>query len=417
MPHERDRATNVLAMVGLPARGKTYIARRLARYLNWLGHSTRVFNVGSYRRRQLGASQPADFFSPANATGRAVLNELAMNALDDMIDWLQDGGEVGIFDATNSTKERRKVVEERTRKAGVPLVFIESLCNDASVVEANVRETKLSSPDYTDMDPEAATRDFLQRIAHYESMYETLDDPGQSYIKIIDVGRQVTLNRIHGYLPARLAPLLIDMHVSPRPIWLTRHGQSMYNVHGRIGGDPELSPAGEEYARNLAQFVRQHASRDAEVGVWTSTMTRTIQTATHLTRSPRAWRALDEIDAGVCDGMTYDQMRIELPDVWSARQADKFRYRYPRGESYEDVIQRLDPVIIQLERQRSPILVIAHQAVLRAIYAYLMALPPSDCPSLSIPLHTVIQLTPTAYGCEEKRFALPPNVEDQGAGG
>ncbi|HMY21615.1 MAG TPA: 6-phosphofructo-2-kinase/fructose-2,6-bisphosphatase, partial [Polyangium sp.] len=254
-------------------------------------------------------------------------------------------------------------------------------------------------------------------IAHYESMYETLEDPAQSYIKIIDVGRQVILNRIHGYLPARLAPLLIDMHVSPRPIWLTRHGQSMYNLMGRIGGDSELSPAGEQYAKSLAAFVKQHAPRDQEVAIWTSTLRRTIQTATSITRTPRAWRALDEIDAGVCDGMTYDQIRLEMPDVWGARGTDKFRYRYPRGESYEDVIQRLDPVIIQLERQRTPILVVAHQAVLRAIYAYLMDLPPSKCPNISMPLHTVIQLTPNAYGCEEKRFVLEPRVEDQGAGG
>ena len=32
--------------------------------------------------------------------------------------------------------------------------------------------------------------------------------------------------------------------------------------------------------------------------------------------------------------------------------------------------------------------------------------PPGDIPHIEIPLHTVIQLTPTAYGCEEKRFPL-----------
>src|SRR4029079_14419069 len=104
VPGERDDTTTVLSMVGLPARGKTYIARRVARYLNWLGHPTRVFNAGNYRRKILGASQPADFFAPTNAAGRKVLNDLAMQALDDMLEWMQEGGEVGIFDATNSNK-------------------------------------------------------------------------------------------------------------------------------------------------------------------------------------------------------------------------------------------------------------------------------------------------------------------------
>jgi broad specificity phosphatase PhoE len=146
--------------------------------------------------------------------------------------------------------------------------------------------------------------------------------------------------------------------------------------------------------------------------VWTSTLRRTIQTALPLAGKSHAFRALDEIDAGICDGMTYEQIREQLPEVYAARKADKFRYRYPRGESYEDVIQRLDPLIIQLERQTSPVLVIGHQAVLRALYAYLMDKPPNECPRLELPLHTVIQLTPTAYGCDEQRFELPPPLED-----
>src|SRR5579871_1472041 len=40
----------VIIMVGLPARGKSYITKKLARYLNWLQHDTKIFNVGEKRR-------------------------------------------------------------------------------------------------------------------------------------------------------------------------------------------------------------------------------------------------------------------------------------------------------------------------------------------------------------------------------
>ena len=33
---------HVIAMVGLPARGKTYISKKLSRYLNWIGVNTKV---------------------------------------------------------------------------------------------------------------------------------------------------------------------------------------------------------------------------------------------------------------------------------------------------------------------------------------------------------------------------------------
>ena len=53
--------TVALIMVGLPARGKTYTARRIARHLDWLGHRSKVFNVGNYRRQQSGADVPHQF--------------------------------------------------------------------------------------------------------------------------------------------------------------------------------------------------------------------------------------------------------------------------------------------------------------------------------------------------------------------
>src|SRR4029079_14160192 len=109
----RDRAGFALAVVGLPARGKSYIARKVARYLSWLGHKTRVFNVGSYRRGHVGSHPPNEFFNPDNESGRRALHHLAMMALDDMFAWFDDGGDVGIYDATNSTGSRRRMVEER----------------------------------------------------------------------------------------------------------------------------------------------------------------------------------------------------------------------------------------------------------------------------------------------------------------
>src|SRR5690242_8785686 len=116
MAYSRDRSKMVLAMVGLPARGKTYTARKIARYLSWLGHKTRVFNVGSYRREHFGTSQPHEFFDPSNEQGRAALFDMAMRALGDMTDWFSQGGEVAIYDATNSTKKRRHIVYDHCHK-------------------------------------------------------------------------------------------------------------------------------------------------------------------------------------------------------------------------------------------------------------------------------------------------------------
>ena len=58
-----------ICMVGLPARGKSFMARKVASFASWLGHSARIFNVGNYRRKEFGASHRHDYFDAANEAG------------------------------------------------------------------------------------------------------------------------------------------------------------------------------------------------------------------------------------------------------------------------------------------------------------------------------------------------------------
>ena len=53
------------------------------------------------------------------------------------------------------------------------------------------------------------------------------------------------------------------------------------------------------------------------------------------------------------------------------------------------------------------IVLIAHQAVLRAILAYFMDKPLSDLPYIKVPLHTLIKITPCASGCEVEHIEFP----------
>ncbi|MFI5309044.1 MAG: 6-phosphofructo-2-kinase/fructose-2,6-bisphosphatase [Polyangiales bacterium] len=401
-----DDGKLALVMVGLPARGKSYTARKIERYLSWLGHATRVFNVGEYRRARVGAHMRHAFFDPDNPEGEEARKEVALQALADMTEWLTSEGEVAIYDATNSTFARRMMVRRRCEQAGFQVLFIEILCDDPNIIEANIRSTKLSSPDYENVEPDEAVRDFRARIAHYERVYEPLAEHEGAYLRVTGAGRSVTVSNIDGYLVSRLVFFLMNLHLTDRSIWLTRHGESAYNVKGLIGGDPDLTPKGQAYAQALAGCLDQSFPEPDGVAIWTSSLQRAVQTGQALKRTVRGWRALDEIDAGVCDGLSYEQIKERMPEEYEARRNDKFHYRYPRGESYQDVIQRLDPVIIELERVRRPVLVITHNAVVRALYAYFQGVPPERCPQLDIPLHTVVQLRPHAYGCHETRLAL-----------
>ena len=75
-------------------------------------------------------------------------------------------------------------------------------------------------------------------------------------------------------------------------------------------------------------------------------------------------------------------------------------------EEVRGCVAESDRVIVEIERYRTPVLVVAHRAVLRALYAYFVQLPLERVPYVEMPLHTVIELTPTAYGCQQERREL-----------
>ena len=73
----------------------------------------------------------------------------------------------------------------------------------------------------------------------------------------------------------------MNLHVLPRSIYFSRHGQSEYNVQGKIGGDSSLSPAGLAYARALSEWTETLTARPdhKHLRLWTSSLKRTIETS------------------------------------------------------------------------------------------------------------------------------------------
>lgn len=191
----------------------------------------------------------------------------------------------------------------------------------------------MHSPDYRNMDKDKALRDFLMRIEHYKQAYQVLDEEKEknySFMKIFNTGEKVLVHRHEGHIQSRVVYYLMNIHITPRSIYLTRHGESVYNLMGRIGGDSDLSERGWQYARALSQYISDQKIN--QLRVWTSQLKRTIQTAEWIQAPQERWKALDEIDAGICEEMTYEEIQEKYPEEFALRDQDKFHYRYPKGE-------------------------------------------------------------------------------------
>ncbi|KAK2743108.1 hypothetical protein FQN55_007559 [Onygenales sp. PD_40] len=417
----------VIITVGLPARGKTHISVALARYLRWLGVKTRIFHLGDYRRATVGPGQdvPDDYFF-VNASAAAVLlrQKIVKKCREDIYHFLNhENGQIAIYDAVNPIAAGRRSLGKEFAKHEIETLFIESSCDDERIIEENVRSVKISSPDYVGWDSKDAVKDYLARISARIPQFQTMDEPELNYIKMINAGeRMIVNNRTFGYLHHRIVFYLLNLHIKSRHTYFVRAGTSTDPDSYRT--DASLSAQGEDYARKMTERLLQHRESEKQalidqgdtaaalkpLIVWTSTRRRTIETAHFLHERGYKIRhrsQMSQLNPGVCEKMSEKRIREEYPDEVAKHDLDPYHHRYPRAESYHDLAVRLEPIILELEREQNDLLIIAHESVLRVLYGYLMACNAADIPFLSFPRDEIIEIIPASYNNEAKRIHIP----------
>lgn len=105
------------------------------------------------------------------------------------------------------------------------LFFVESICDDPKLIEQNIIEVKVSSPDYANMNKEEALNDFRMRIEHYQDKYQPLhetEEKDYSYMKIYNTGDKIIIHKHEGHIQSRIVYFLMNIHISKRTIYLTR---------------------------------------------------------------------------------------------------------------------------------------------------------------------------------------------------
>ena len=224
--------------------------------------------------------------------------------------------------------------------------------------------------------------------------------PAPGCLKLVDAGRKLVVTNAAGsYVISELLSLLHSFSLAPRCIWITVVGETSNDLRGMLGGDSALSRDGLEYARAVRDHVLlREQSDELKVGdappepamILTGTLRRyaqmvetlsspvpdleqaSVDNAARKRRIVLQLRGMNELCAGKLDCLSYEQMREHHPREYAARAADKLHYRYPGagGESYMDLIMRLDSIITMLEQVRGNAIVVCDRAVCRVLLAY-----------------------------------------------
>jgi broad specificity phosphatase PhoE len=159
---------------------------------------------------------------------------------------------------------------------------------------------------------------------------------------------------------------------------LIRHGESEFNAQQRIQGqlDVPLSEVGRKQAEALAERL-VHERLDA---IYASPLSRALETAQavaartgHVVRTDERLR---EINAGVFQGLTREEMVARYPDQerrWTAREPD---FRVSGGETRRELMERGCAALEAIrDTGLDRVAVVSHGAFLAAALKGLLGIP------------------------------------------
>ncbi|PTN38641.1 6-phosphofructo-2-kinase/fructose-2,6-bisphosphatase [Desulfonatronum sp. SC1] len=396
-----------IVMVGLPARGKSTIACRLRESLEEENINVAIFNNGEIRRSMLPENTAsASFFSPENQEGVRLREWIARLNLDTARQFLEEQGDIAILDATNISRERRSRICRAMER--IPVLFIECVNDDEELLATSIaHKTKIS--EFGHMTMSEAIRNFRDRIQFYAGQYEPLDRES-NHVVLNSLQNRVVQEKTSDNIPhyPRIRDILVSDMI--QNLYLIRHGETYYNQERRIGGDSPLTEKG----LCQAELLGGHFQTTRIPFIFTSSKRRTIQMAQPIIGAQGECKHVplpefDEIKSGICDSLTYDEIRERHPEIHIARSMDKYHYIYPDGEGYITLQTRIQLGIkkaLYLSGSAEHIVIIGHQAVNRMILSYFLYRRQEDVPYIYIPQDKYFHIvsTQTKKLFELKRF-------------
>jgi glucosyl-3-phosphoglycerate phosphatase len=173
-----------------------------------------------------------------------------------------------------------------------------------------------------------------------------------------------------------------------RRLVLLRHGQTDYNVAGRMQGhlDSHLTPAGLAQAEAVAPAV---AALPPD-RILSSDLRRAVDTASAVGAASgmpvKVDPRLRETNLGEWQGLTVDDVEARWPGSIAAWRSDP-GFAPPGGESRIEVVRRARPVVDELDEEyadnpRGIVVVVAHGGMIAGLVCGLLGLPTSTWPSI-----------------------------------
>jgi broad specificity phosphatase PhoE len=200
-----------------------------------------------------------------------------------------------------------------------------------------------------------------------------------------------------------------------KQIYLIRHGQTEWNLQGRMQGrmDSPLTEQGQLQAIANGKLLRTLGGVEK---LWVSPSGRTTETAflinSHVKAELDFADELMERDCGSWSGQTVADIEAGDPLAWAERLADPYWYQPPGGENLQDMLLRVHDFLDGLfDSQWQAIGLVTHGVMSKVILKFFLSLGELECGRASHPNDLVYRLTFTAEDIETHHFIAGGNAQ------
>lgn len=195
-----------------------------------------------------------------------------------------------------------------------------------------------------------------------------------------------------------------------RKIYIIRHGEiyEKGEVHRCLGHtDVPMSKRGERQVKKTAEWFR-----DKEIDrIYSSPLRRCVETARMISEQKeksndiRTCSALQELDAGEWENLSFERIRREYPKEYAARGRNIGYYAFPNGESFYRAGIRFGRCLEEIRKEeKGDILVVTHAGVMRGYLSSLLGISPNDVFAIPQPYVGITILGETDMGLRTEKI-------------
>lgn len=434
----------IIVLVGLPSRGKTSISKHLYRYLSWIGYSTSLLIKEDYLLKDNNSNKEKVEQIKLTFTDKQslLIEESDIHLLLEASYFItKDNGQIVILDSDNISKDQRditrKVLKENIINRKYHILFFEIINDNKEKIDEVIKVYCMNCPLYKNMSLQDSIVLQNQKIELQRNYYsslseeENVDGAEVSYIKGWRHSSFLKAYNISkGYLLSKITGFIMNLKLElKKHIYLINIKSNSSNtesilldeklkINKRSSNEEKEDMIYVEYLKDY--FEKENLTKKDKIKLYSSTYGNSYFISKRLScylnlneENVYFLKSLDNMSIGLFDEINQniisnsnknsmneiensgERRKMNLKD--SNKKLENIFFRFDHGESYFDVILRLDQVIHDLERSGNICLILADDSIIKCIYAYFKSININEIPLIELSDKCIIKLEDSVY--------------------